>query len=127
MLDKIVDKVAEAGARRSFLGRLAAAAAAVLLGPAQAARGVEKVGCCELCSASRNCNYSCKWCWCCWNQSEGHCYQCTEYYGEPCNGNCFGASCSGVVCSAAYIINYASCPSGPCASGGCTNRAPGTC
>lgn len=86
--------------RRGFLGRLAAAAAALvtsLFGFASTSEGlVVACTCCQLCRPNSGtcsgCN--CMWTWnCCVNRRISTCAECYPNFG-PCSGSCTGVICS---------------------------------
>jgi hypothetical protein len=113
VLDKIVEKLTEAVARRNFLGKFAAAAAAVILGPAGVARAGGPGGsCCSLCKASsQSCsNCVCSWSWTCpggnlpgSSPNVNWCYKCLECYGA--GSNCGCCDCTHAICSQSILFS----------------------
>ncbi len=101
MSDKLMTGLKDVATRRGFLGRSAAAAAALVAGvfglstPAQA---LVPFGCCTLCVSSSTCSgCACTWSWvCCVGTAQCPCYSCKECYrpGNACNGSCTGVYCS---------------------------------
>jgi len=101
--EKIIQRLAKAMDRRSFLGKAGASA----LGTLMALLGVSSASalytykCCHLCrSPSPSCNNcACVWCWIC-PHSDGKNYQCCECHT---NTSYCDAGCSNVNCSWGYL------------------------
>jgi hypothetical protein len=108
MLDQMIDRLTEAVTRRGFVGKLSAAAAALVLGviALPVARGNTTVACCWLCDdPSQNCT-GCCYTWTCCYQSGGGgmplniLYQCKDCWPpNPCTGKCPSQ------CSSAKILS----------------------
>jgi hypothetical protein len=104
MPENIMDKLTEAVSRRSFLGTMSAAAAALVLSICGITRagGVVAVACCQLCVNPNTCSFSscsCIWSWLCAN-ADGTCSRCRECYATqppPCGPGCTGVKCSRAV------------------------------
>lgn len=105
MPEKIVEKLGEAASRRSFLGKLSAAAAALVMSllNVRTVHALVPVGCCQLCVDPRTCTYGpcvCEWSWTCVNEEPNlSCrrYTCRECYSAlpaPCNAGCLAVTCS---------------------------------
>jgi hypothetical protein len=116
MPDNIMDRFTDAVSRRSFLGTLSAAAAALVLslfGKARA-EGLVQVRCCRLCLNPNSCSFSscsCVWGWTCPNP-DGTCSRCRECYtARP---TCLDNGCLGIKCS--QVLSF-SC-TGPTSEGG---------
>lgn len=102
MSEKLLESLEQAADRRSFLGRTAAAAAALVVGvlglstPAQAV----PVQCCSLCFSPSTCsNCACWWSWvCCVGTAQCPCYSCKECFnpGYACAYTCTGVKCSSI-------------------------------
>ncbi len=102
-LKKLVEKIDNTVGRRGFLGKLAAASAALVasvLGFAPNTEGlVSACRCCVLCRAnSGSCSGCvCTWTWnCCSNESVSRVSSCSECYNNfpGCVGGCVGVTCS---------------------------------
>ncbi len=100
MSDKLMSGLKDVATRRGFIGRSAAAAAALVAGVFGLSNTAEAVtfGCCNLCVSSSTCTgCACTWSWvCCVGTAQCPCYSCKECYrpGFACNGGCTGVYCS---------------------------------
>jgi hypothetical protein len=127
MPKNIMDKFSEAVSRRSFIGTLSAAAAALVLsifdkvqasGPT-CPEHTFKVGCCCLCLDPRTCLYgscACQWSWTCPDVSICRNYTCRECYSAigpwcppPLGSNGDGCG-SAIKCSKANYTRMDICP-----------------
>lgn len=108
-MSEIIEKLTEAVGRRRFLGKVASAAAAVVLtvvgiDSARASGGLIEVECCSLCKDPTTCTYgncACQWKWPCGSGGGAGCFLCWECYfqtGPHCTSDdgCEFAKCSRV-------------------------------
>ncbi len=112
MSQKLSEVIGRIG-RRGFLGKLSAAATALmisLMGSSQSGFAFVRVKCCNLCTQdSGQCGgFLCQWEWTCCYQ--GQLVQCVEAYNNPliC-GDPPPAACESVLCSAAPDLGFG-CP-----------------
>lgn len=105
MTRDLVERLGDALSRRSFLRRVAVAAAGViglLYGSAGTVEALYSCGCCWLC---KPCNYNrctgcaCTWSWVCVDQSSRF-WRCHECHGDT---SYCGSDCRNVVCSQAQL------------------------
>ena len=105
-LEQLVERLADATDRRSFLKRLSAATLGFTFGALGLAEVAHAAHCCQLCKpASSSCSgCACTWCWnCCDNNvSYWRCCECFNPGGCCCRG-CYGAKCS-------YVTSLGGCP-----------------
>lgn len=109
MPEEIVEKFDKVAGRRSFLVKLSAAAAALVMSlfniRGAQAQTLFPVACCTLCKDPRTCTYGgcvCQWFWQCFMGDGTVCqiFTCWECYGEDVTGACEGG-CAGIKCSRA--------------------------
>ncbi len=99
--EKLAQKLEHSVGRRGFLGKLAAASAALaasIFGFAQKSEAlVVACVCCTLCLSPSGCTgCACTWSWFCCPGADQRARTCGECYraGFVCNGSCSGVFCS---------------------------------